>query len=336
MTHRERKVRAMSQQNKKGKVKDPALAKRARAKTMARAKSYWQLYLFLIPAVLYFGIFRYIPMAGVQIAFKDYNVIGGIWGSPWAGLKHFIRFFESPSCLTVIGNTLKISILNLLFGFPLPIILALLINQTRSKRFAKIVQTTIYAPHFISAVIIVGMLNLFLAPSTGILNQILRLITGDGSISIMFMGNAAWFPAIYVISEIWQNMGYNSIVYTAALSGVSPELHESAIMDGATVIQRILYIDIPSIAPTIVILLIMNTGRVLTVGYEKIFLMQNSLNRSASEVISTYVYQQSFGSGGIPNFSYSSAIGLFESVVSLILILTVNKIAQKYADMSLV
>lgn len=321
---------------KKGKAKDPALAKRARAKTLARAKSYWQLYLFLIPAILYFGIFRYTPMAGLQMAFKNYNVIQGIWGSPWAkqgGFEHFIRFFNSPDCWMVIRNTLKISILSLIFGFPLPIIVALLINQTRSKRYGKVVQTTLYAPHFISAVIIVGMLNLFLSPSTGIINQIIVKLGGQ---SVMFMGIAPMFPIIYVITEIWQNTGYNSIVYTAALSGVSPELHESAIMDGASILQRIRYIDLPCIMPTIIILLIMNTGRVLTVGYEKIYLMQNSLNRSASEVISTYVYKQAFGSSSLPNFSYSAAIGFFESVVSLILLVVVNKIAQKYADMSLV
>ena len=317
----------------KNKVVDAEVKKRQRQKTIARAKSYWQLYLFLIPAILYFGIFRYIPMAGLQMAFKNYNVIQGIWGSPWAGFEHFIRFFNSPDCWMVISNTLKISILSLIFGFPLPIIVALLINQTRSKKYGKVVQTTLYAPHFISAVIIVGMLNLFLSPSTGILNQLIVKLGGE---AVMFMGSAPLFAAIYVITEIWQNTGYSSIVYTAALSGVSPELHESAIMDGATIVQRIRYIDLPCIMPTIIILLIMNTGRVLTVGYEKIYLMQNSLNRSASEVISTYVYKQAFGSSSMPNFSYSAAIGFFESVVSLILLVIVNKISQKYADMSLV
>ena len=317
----------------KNKVVDAEVKKRQRQKTIARAKSYWQLYLFLIPAILYFGIFRYIPMAGLQMAFKNYNVIQGIWGSPWVGFEHFIRFFNSPDCWMVIRNTLKISILSLIFGFPLPIIVALLINQTRSKKYGKVVQTTLYAPHFISAVIIVGMLNLFLSPSTGILNQLIVKLGGE---AVMFMGSAPLFAAIYVITEIWQNTGYSSIVYTAALSGVSPELHESAIMDGATIVQRIRYIDLPCIMPTIIILLIMNTGRVLTVGYEKIYLMQNSLNRSASEVISTYVYKQAFGSSSLPNFSYSAAIGFFESVLSLILLVIVNKIAQKYADMSLV
>lgn len=299
----------------------------------AKVKSYWQLYLFLIPAVLYFAIFRYGPMGGLQMAFRNYNPVDGVWGSPWVGLKHFIRFFESPDCLMVIGNTLKISILNLVCGFPIPIILALLLNQTRNQRFKKIVQTTIYAPHFISAVIIVGMLNLFLSPTNGMINKVIEKFGGE---PIVFMGSASLFPAIFVLSEIWQSMGYNSIVYIAALSGVSPELHESAIVDGATVWQRIRYIDLPSIMPTIVILLIMNSGRILTIGYEKIFLMQNSLNRGASEVISTYVYQQAFGSQRLPNFSYAAAIGMFESIVSLIMLIAVNQIAKKYSETSLV
>lgn len=299
---------------------------------LAKMKAYWQLYLFLVPAILYFAIFRYAPMGGLQMAFRDYNPVGGVWGSPWAGMKHFIRFFESPDCFMVIGNTLKISLLNLVCGFPIPIILALLLNQTRGQRFKKIVQTTIYAPHFISAVIIVGMLNLFLSPSSGVVNKAIEKLGGE---PVMFMGSAALFPAVFVLSEIWQSMGYSSIVYIAALSGVSPELHESAIVDGATVWQRIRFIDLPSIMPTIIILLIMNSGRILTIGYEKIFLMQNSLNRSASEVISTYVYRQAFGAQ-LPNFSYAAAIGMFESIVSLILLIIVNHLAKKYSDTSLV
>lgn len=298
-----------------------------------KMKSCWQLYVFLIPAVLYFAVFRYAPMGGLTMAFSNYNPVAGLFKSPWVGFQHFIRFFQSPDCFVVIGNTLKISILNLLFGFPIPILLALLINQTRNMRFKKVVQTTIYAPHFISMVIIVGMLNLFLSPTSGIINKFLGLF---GHEPVMFMGNAALFPAVYIISEIWQTMGYNSIVYIAALSGVSPELHESAIVDGATVWQRIRYIDLPSIMPTIVVLLIMNSGRILTIGYEKIFLMQNSLNRASSEVISTYVYRQAFGAVGLPNFSYATAIGLFESGVSLIMLLIVNHIASKYSDTSLV
>lgn len=298
-----------------------------------RMLSHWQLYLFLIPAIIYFLIFRYIPMAGVQIAFRDYNPVNGIWDSPWAGFKHFVRFFHSNDCWMVIGNTLKISIINLLAGFPIPIILAFLLNTVRNQRFKKVVQTTIYAPHFISAVVIVGMINLFLSPTSGVIN---KLISMFGGMPQMFMGSAAAFPVIYVLSEIWQGMGYNSIVYIAALSGVSPELHESAIVDGASIWQRIRFIDFPSIMPTIIILLIMNSGRILTIGYEKIYLMQNALNRVGSEVISTYVYKQAFGASGLPNFSYASAIGLFESVVSLAMLLLVNHIASKYSETTLI
>lgn len=298
-----------------------------------RMLSYWQLYLFLLPAVLYFSIFRYVPMVGLQIAFRDYNPVGGIWGSTWVGLKHVIRFFNSTDCLMVIGNTLTISLIHLAAGFPIPIILALLLNTARNQKFKKVVQTTIYAPHFISAVVVVGMINLFLSPTSGMINKLMEAFGGKAQ---MFMGNAAAFPVIYVISEIWQTMGYNSIVYIAALSGVSPELHESAIVDGATVFQRIRFIDLPSIMPTIMILLIMNAGRILTIGYEKIYLMQNTLNRSGSEVISTYVYKQAFGASGLPNFSYGAAIGLFESSVSLVMLLLVNYLVSKYSDTSLV
>ena len=300
---------------------------------LKKMKSHWQLYLFLVPTVLFFVIFKYVPMSGLMIAFKDYNAFLGTWDSPWVGMKHFIRFFETPDFLMVIGNTLKISLLNLVAGFPIPIILALLLNQTRNLRFKKIVQTTIYAPHFISAVVIAGMVRLFTSPSSGIFNT---MITAFGGEPIMFMASPGMFAPIYVISEIWQNMGYSSIIYIAALSGVSPELHESAIVDGATVFQRIKYIDIPSIIPTIVIILIMNAGQILTVGYEKIYLLQNTLNRSGSEVISTYVYKQAFGATGLPNFSYASAVGFFQSIVSLTLLLIVNYIAGKYSETRLV
>ena len=300
---------------------------------LKKMKSHWQLYLFLVPTVLYFIIFRYVPMSGLLITFKDYNAFQGIWDSPWVGMKHIIRFFETPDFLMVIGNTLKISLLNLVAGFPIPIILALLLNQTRNLRFKKIVQTTIYAPHFISAVVIAGMVRLFTSPSSGIINTFIAAFGGE---PIMFMANPEMFAPIYVISEVWQNMGYSSIIYIAALSGVSPELHESAIVDGATVFQRIKFIDIPSIIPTIVIILIMNAGQILTVGYEKIYLLQNTLNRSGSEVISTYVYKQAFGATGLPNFSYASAVGFSQSIVSLTLLLIVNYIAGKYSETRLV
>lgn len=292
----------------------------------------WQMYAFLLPAVIFFVVFKYIPMAGVQIAFKEYNAVGGIWGSPWVGLEHFKRFFATTDFWMIMKNTIGISVYNLIVGFPIPIILALMINQTRNLKFKKIVQTTIYAPHFISVVVIAGMIKIFLAPSTGIFNMVLGAL---GMESIFFMAKPEYFKTIYVLSDVWQTAGYSTIVYIAALAAVSPELHESAVVDGANTWQRIRYIDFPSILPTAITLLILNAGRVLTIGFEKIYLLQNELNRSSSEVISTYVYKVGFGAlTGTPDFSYAAAIGLFESVVSLIILLIVNKLATKYSETS--
>lgn len=293
----------------------------------------WQLWALMLPGIIFFIIFRYVPMAGVQIAFKDFNPVQGIWGSPWIGFEHFRRFFDSTDCWLIIGNTLKISLLNLVLGFPLPILIALLLNQTRSMKFKKIVQTTIYAPYFISAVVISGMIILFLSPTSGVINKVIEMMGGD---AVMFMAKPEAFPWIYVISDIWQNAGYNSIVYIAALAAVSPELHESAVVDGATTWQRIRFIDFPSILPTAVVLLIMNSGRVLTIGFEKIYLLQNQLNRTGSEVISTYVYKTGFGAlTGLPDFSYAGAIGLFESIVSLVVLVAVNKLSSKFSETTL-
>lgn len=322
---------------------DPSVAVAAqRKKTAAQQKrngsfrkilSCWQLYVLLVPAIAYFAIFRYIPMAGIQIAFRDFNPVDGMFHSPWVGLENFRRFFASNDFWLVIKNTLGISVLNLLFGFPIPIVLALLLNQTRAPRYKKVVQTTMYMPYFISAVVIAGMIKLFLSPSSGFINKIIELFGGE---AVMFMGKPQYFWAIYVISEIWQNTGYNSIVYIAALAAVSPELHESAVVDGASTWQRIWYIDFPSILPTAIILLIMNAGRVLTIGFEKIYLLQNELNRSSSEVLSTFVYKTGFGAlTGLSDFSYAGAVGLFESVISLIILYTVNKIAGKVSETSL-
>lgn len=293
----------------------------------------WQLWTLMIPGALIFIIFRYLPMTGIQIAFKNFNAIGGIWGSPWVGFEHFVRFFTSSECWLILGNTLKISVLGLVLGFPLPIMIALLLNQTRNLKVKKVVQTTIYAPYFISVVVVSGMIMLFLSPSSGVINKIIEFFGGDAQ---MFMASPEAFPWIYVISDIWQNAGYNSIVYIAALAAVGPELHESAVVDGATTWQRIRFIDFPCILPTAVILLIINSGRVLTIGFEKIYLLQNTLNRTGSEVLSTYVYKVAFGKlSGIPDFSYGTAIGLFESVISLIIILAVNKISSKVSETSL-
>lgn len=293
----------------------------------------WQLYVFLVPCIAYFIVFKYLPMWGVQIAFKDYMPMKGIFSSPFVGFVHFQRFFNSSEFWMLIKNTLSLSILNLLIGFPIPIILALMLNQTRNVRFKKIIQTTIYAPHFISVVIIVSLLHIFLSPTTGLVNTIITFFGGD---PVFFMAESKYFRSIYVISEIWQTAGYSTIVYIAALTGVSPELHESAVVDGANTMQRIIHIDVPCILPTAMVLLILNTGRVLSVGFEKVLLMQNDMTRSVSEIISTYVYKVGFGGiGGIPNFSYASAIGLFESIVSLIILFSVNKIAKKVSNSGL-
>ncbi|MGN7493915.1 ABC transporter permease [Paenibacillus sp. SAF-054] len=290
---------------------------------------HYQLYLFVLPMIAYFIIFRYFPMYGVQIAFKDFNPLKGIWDSPWVGFEHFERFFRSTEILMIIKNTLLLNVLSLIFGFPVPIILALMINQVMRVKFKKFVQTVIYAPHFISTVVIVGMISLFLSPRSGVINT---LLTAVGMDPVFFMAKPEYFKAIYIISEIWQHAGWGTIIYLAALASISPELHESAVVDGASKWQRVRYIDIPGILPTAVILLILESGRVLSLGFEKVFLMQNNLNRSASEVISTYVYKVGIQQA---DFSYASAIGLFESVICLIVLVSVNGLAKKVTSNSL-
>ncbi len=289
----------------------------------------WQLYLMLLPTIAYFFIFTYMPISGIQIAFRNYTPRGGIWGSEWVGMKHFLRFFDSPQFSTLLGNTLAISGLSLLFTFPFPIILALFLNECRFSKLKKSVQTLAYAPHFISTVVFVSMITLFLSPSMGIINKI---IEACGGTAIDFMGKASWFRPIYVISAIWQNCGWSSIVYIAALAGVDQEMYEAARLDGVGRFQKIWYIDLPSILPTIVTLFIMNCGKVLSVGYEKTFLLQNAMNASVSEIISTYVYK--VGLLGA-QYSYTTAIGLFNSVVNLAFLLMANKLSKKVTQVGL-
>jgi putative aldouronate transport system permease protein len=291
----------------------------------------WQLYILLFPAVLYLLVFQYYPMYGAQIAFKRYNSIVGIWESQWVGFEHFIRFFNSFDFWTIMRNTLGLSIYELIVGFPLPIILALSLNYVRLKYFKKSVQMITYAPHFISVVVMVGMLLQVLDPRAGILNTFIGLF---GFEPINFMAHPELFKSIYVWSAVWQSTGFACIIYLAALSGVDPAQHEAAIVDGATKMQRIWHIDIPSIMPIAIILLILNTGQMLNIGYEKVLLMQNPLNLRASEVIDTYVYKIGLTSQA-PNFSYATAIGLFKSIISLVLLLSVNKIAKKAGQSSL-
>ncbi|MPQ44418.1 ABC transporter permease [Clostridium tarantellae] len=283
----------------------------------------WQLYVFLIPTLIYFILFCYGPMYGVQLAFKEYNASLGIAGSQWVGFDNFMRFFDSYQFKQLLVNTLTISIYQLIVSFPIPIILALALNQVKNSKFKKIVQTVTYAPHFISIVVLVGMLNIFFSTRGGLINEIVQLFGGE---PILFLGEEQYFRHMYVWSGVWQSMGWNAIIYLAALSGVSPELHEAAIVDGANKIKRIWHIDIPAILPTIVILLILNCGQLMSVGFEKAFLMQNSLNIGVSEIIPTYVYKM-----GLLNaqYSFSTAVGLFNSVINCTLLVIVNKISKK-------
>ncbi|MFS0873749.1 ABC transporter permease [Paenibacillus xylanilyticus] len=292
-------------------------------------KKHWELYLLVLPPVLYLLIFKYIPMVGVQIAFKDFSVVKGIWGSPWVGFKHFEAFFESPNFWLLIKNTIGISFYSLIAGFPIPILLALALNEIRTGYFKKTVQMVTYAPHFISTVVMVSIIILMLSPHVGVVDKLFTLL---GFPMTNFMGIPEYFKSIYVWSGVWQGMGYSSIIYIAALAGVDPSLYEAAKMDGASRLRKIWHIDLPTLVPVTVIMLILSLGSIMGVGFEKIYLMQNPLNTSASEVISTYVYK--VGLIGA-NFSFSSAVGLFNSIINLILLVIVNGISRKVSQNSL-
>lgn len=290
----------------------------------------WSLYLMAAVPIAYLIIFKYIPMYGVQIAFRDYVPVKGITGSDWVGMKYFSKFLSNYQFKTILWNTIAISLYGLL-TFPLPIVLAVLLNYVAREKFKKVVQMVSYAPHFISTVVMVGIITQFLDARSGAVNM---LITALGGTAKNFLAYPEYFRHIYVWTGVWQSIGYSSIIYIAALSGVSSELHEAAIIDGANILKRIWYVDLPTIRPTIVIMLIMQCGSILSVGYEKIYLMQNSLNLTQSEIISTYVYKQGIAST-LPQYSYSTAIGLFVSIVNLILLIIVNTITKKLGDTSL-
>lgn len=298
-------------------------------KRFAYVRNNYQLYLFLLPAVIYLLVFHYAPLYGVQIAFRDYLPKLGILGSPWVGLKHFQTFFRSYYFKELFVNTMALSGLTLAFGFPIPVILALLLNQLPSKRYRKVVQIVTYAPYFISTVVVCGMLYVFLSPSSGLINHIIGLFGGK---PINFMGEAKYFRGIYVSSEIWQMTGWNTIIYLAALAGVSPELHEAAVVDGAGKLQRIMHIDIPGILPQVMILLILNVGSIMSIGFEKVFLLQNDVNAATSEIISTYVYKMGIEQA---QHSFASAVGLFNSVINICLLLTINRVSKKMTENSL-
>ena len=287
----------------------------------------WQLYLLLllIPVVLTI-VYKYVPMYGIQIAFRDFKASRGYTGSEWVGLYWFERFFSSPTCVRMIKNTVLISLYSLLWSFPIPIILSLIINQLRFRRYKRLVQTVLYAPHFISIMVVCGMLRIFLSPSGGLIN----LIFGT---SIDFLTESSAFRTIYIASGIWQDAGWGCIIYLATLANVDPGLYEAAKIDGASVFQRIKNIDLPELLPMAILNLIMAAGGLMNVGFEKVWLLQTDLNKATSDVIAVYVYQQ-----GIENakYSYSTAVGLFNTAVNIILLLIVNKIASKASDVEFV
>lgn len=290
-----------------------------------------QLYLLSLLPILYIVIFKYIPMYGALIAFQEYVPHKGISGSEWVGFKHFITFFDSYEFWKVIKNTLGLNFYGLLAGFPFPIILALCLNYVGRSSVKKTVQMITYAPHFISMVVMIGILMQLLDPKTGIVNLMLEQF---GFHKMDFFGNPHYFKSLFVWSTIWQNVGYGCIIYLAALAAIDPSLHEAAVMDGANKIQRMWHVDIPGILPVAVILLIMSVGHMMNSGFEKVLLMQNPLNLSTSEVIDTYVYKVGLLSTGI-KYSYASAVGLFTSIINLILLFSVNKVARKLGETSL-
>ncbi|MBR4061034.1 MAG: sugar ABC transporter permease [Lachnospiraceae bacterium] len=301
---------------------------RGLAKRIYRAR---QLYLILALPLIYLLVFKYYPMLGLQIAFKDYSITGGIWGSEWAGFKYFEKLFKDYNFKKIMINTLRLSLYSLGITTIMPVILALAINCVNNTKIKKAVQTITYLPHFVSLVVMVGIMNQLFNPIVGLYGNVMQQLTGERPVDIFGIPQA--FLHMYVWSGVWQHAGYNAVIYIAALAGSDQELHEAAQIDGASRLQRVFYIDIPTILPTVIIMLILNVGRVMGIGFEKAFLMQNALNQSYSEIISTYVYKKAFGAAG--NFSYSTAIGLFNSVINFILIIAVNKISKKVSETSL-
>lgn len=302
----------------------------------------WQLYLLVLLPVVYLILFHYWPMLGVQIAFKDFKPTKGIWGSPWASsrgqvnvFKHFQRFLRSSYSLQIIGNTISLSLYSLLAKFPCCLLLALMMNELRSGRFKKVMQFVTYAPHFISTIVLVGIMQqLFAAPSAlmrtgGVVNTLIQALGGS---PVPFMTSETAFRHMYVWSGVWQNAGWGSIIYMATLSGVDPQQYEAAMLDGANKLQRVWHITLPALIPTAVTLFILNLGSLMSVGFEKAFAMQNDLNRTTAQVLSTYVYTQGLVDN---NYSFATAVDLFNSVINLIAVVTVNYIGRKTADVSL-
>jgi putative aldouronate transport system permease protein len=288
----------------------------------------WQLYALLLVPLAWVALFKYGPMYGLQIAFKDYIMRDGFFGSKWAGLKYFKSFISSYYFPRLLGNTVGVSLYSMAASFFPPIILAIAFNECRVNFLKKTVQLITYAPHFLSTVVVVGIISQVLS-TTGIVNTVIAALGGQ---RVTFLGEPGFFKSIYVWSGVWQGVGYSSIIYLAALAGINPELQEVACIDGANIWQRIWNVDIPGIMPTAIILLIVNTAGLLNVGFEKVFLLQNPLNMSASDVISTYTYRMGLVD---MNYSLATAVGLFQSVISFAFMITVNQIAKKVSETSL-
>lgn len=300
-------------------------------KILSALKKDWQLWAMILPALAYIIIFCYVPMYGIQLAFRKYDFSKGLTGGDWVGFKYFIQYFESPMFWTTLRNTFVISFFTLVCGFPAPILLALVVNSLRQKKLRRVVQTAVYMPYFISTVVMVAILQILLSPSTGVVSNLLKSLHIIPQ-SINLLGTPSAFVPVYVLSGIWQSAGWNSIIFIAALASVDGQLYDAAKVDGANRWQQVLHVELPAIVPTIVILLIMNMGRVLSVGFEKVFLMQNDLNLSVSEVISTYVFNIGVQSG---QFSFGSAVGLFNTVINFAFLMIANMVSKKAADISL-
>ena len=300
-------------------------------KILSGLKKDWQLWAMILPALAYIIIFCYVPMYGIQLAFRKYDFSKGLTGGDWVGFKYFIQYFESPMFWTTLRNTFVISFFTLVCGFPAPILLALVVNSLRQKKLRRVVQTAVYMPYFISTVVLVAILQILLSPSTGVVSNFLKSLHIIPQ-SINLLGTPSAFVPVYVLSGIWQSAGWNSIIFIAALASVDGQLYDAAKVDGANRWQQVIHVELPAIVPTIVILLIMNMGRVLSVGFEKVFLMQNDLNLSVSEVISTYVFNIGVQSG---QFSFGSAVGLFNTVINFAFLMIANMVSKKAADISL-
>ena len=291
----------------------------------------WQLWVLLLPALVFFLLFCYFPMYGVQIAFRDYKAALGITGSKWVGLKYFEKFFSSYYCGRMFLNTFLLNLYGLIFGFPIPILLAIMLNQLKSKRFKGFSQTAIYVPHFISTVVLAGMIYLFFSPTNGIINH---LITAAGGKPIYFIMEPGWFRPLFIGSEIWQNAGWNTILYIATLTAIDPQLYEAATIDGATRWDKIRHIDLPHLIPIAVMMLILNCGSLLSSNTDKALLLQTSGNMATSDILGVYVYSVGIAASKA-QYSYASAIGLCLNVINFAIIMLVNFISRKLSDISL-